>query len=39
MKNGAESIEALDKAIKEVMTIPVEGRTWRRLKEAYFFLT
>jgi hypothetical protein len=38
-KFSKESIEALDKAIKEVMTIPVEGRTWRRLKEAYFFLT
>lgn len=38
-KSSKEFIEAFDKTIKEIMTMPIKGLTWRRTKEAYFFLT
>lgn len=34
-----EIVEAFDKSMNELMLIPAKGRTWRRLKEALFFLT
>lgn len=33
-----EIVETFDQALKEIMTLPIDGRTWRRLKEAAFFL-